>query len=838
MRSKSYLFLLFVVALAVGFGFIATKVEYKQGLDIKGGTRLTYQMDLSKLKPEERKNLPDIQKKLQRILENRATGSFGVAEPSIVPKGDDQIVVEIPGFTDQEKAKSVIGTSARIEFYYAKNVSTEIRKDLYAKVPADNDATGTPQVNFQREGGLGDVLKPGDPRYLDLIKSWDIIVQGTEVSGAAGAPSGSGGYQPELFFSPQGAEKMSEWSRKHQSDHANFAIVLDNKVLSIAGLKPGAVITNQATIDGSFTPEYVNQLTGLIKSGALPVDLKILSSEKVDPTIGAQAFDKIVMAGAVSFAVIALFLIVYYAFPGVVALVALVLYVLFTVTTLAVFGATFSLAAIAGFILSVGMAVDANILVFERFKEEMKAGRSLSAAIELGFKRAFSAIVDSNACTILTSLVLLQLGTGPVKGFATTLIIGVLISLFTAVFVTRSLLMFLVGSGIGTNPKLYAVERNWFGKNLEENADTKPLPVVQKSNKWFLISILSIVVGLPFIFLGGLKGNVEFRGGYSAQYRLANATATPGELAKKLDAAGIKGANVKLGGEGATRFAEVTVAPDGSLAGLPEDQAITKIDEAVGLGKNIGSSSVGPAIQQETVNNAILAVVLSSLFITVYLAFRFGLGVGGFVAGLRFGFSAIGALLHDVLVVVGVTAAVGFAFGWEVSALFLTSMLTVIGFSVHDTIVIFDRIRENLHKPIPGEDFQNLVNRSITQSFARSINTSMTVIVTLIILLIFGTSTPELKLFCATMLAGIISGTYSSIYNASPILYLWNRAIVKSKGEEAGLMGLARVDAARMAVITSAAAPAAAAVTGSTGRSYGQVKRRASGSDQKNDLDL
>jgi SecD/SecF fusion protein len=832
------LFLLFVVALAVGFGFAATKIQYKQGLDIKGGTRLTYLMDTSKLKPEEKRNLPDMQKRIATIIGGRAAGSFGVAEPNIIPKGDDQLIVEIPGFTDQKKAEEVIGTSARIEFYYAKTVSTPQRRNLWQTVDADDSKTGSPQVNFQRDGGLGDIIKPGTPEYADIIKGWELIVSGTEVEGAAGSPSGNGGYRPELFFSPQGAEKMGNWSRQHQTDGAPLAIVLDGKVLSIAPLKQGAVITSEAVIDGSFSTEYVNQLTTLVKSGALPVDLKLLGSEKVDPTIGSQAFDKIVVAGIASFAVIALFLIVYYAFPGFVALIALLLYVLFTIVTLGAVGATFSLAAIAGFILSVGMAVDANILVFERFKEEMKAGRSLNAAIELGFRRAFSAIIDSNACTILTSFVLLQLGTGPVKGFATTLIIGVLISLFTAVFVTRSLLMFLVNSGIGTNPKLYALDRNWFGKNLEDKADTHPLPIVEKSKKWFLISLASIVVGLPFVFIGGLKGNVEFRGGFSAQYKLAGANTSTAEITKKLEEKGIKGANVKLGGEGSSRFAEVTVAPDGALAGLDSIAAIAKIDEAVGLGKSVGSASVGPAIQQETITNAILAVVLSSLFITIYLAFRFGLGVGGFVAGLRFGFSAIGALLHDVFVVLGVTAMVGFAFGWEISALFITSMLTVIGFSVHDTIVIFDRIRENLHKPLAGEDFKNLVNRSITQSFARSINTSMTVIVTLIILLIFGTSTPELKLFCATMLAGIISGTYSSIYNASPILYLWDKAIVKSKGEEFGLMGLARADAAKIAVISTAASPTAPAVTGADGRSYGQVRRRANKPTQDNDLDL
>jgi SecD/SecF fusion protein len=325
---------------------------------------------------------------------------------------------------------------------------------------------------------------------------------------------------------------------------------------------------------------------------------------------------------------------------------------------------------------------------------------------------------------------------------------------------------------------------------------------------------------------------VEFRGGYAAQFTAAGQTVNPSELVSKLEQGGIRGANVKFGGEGTARFAEITAPADGALKDLSEKDAIAKITEIAGFkAADIkGSSSVGPAIQAETIRNAIMGVLISSALIIVYLAMRFGFGLGGFASGLRFGISAIGALAHDVLVVLGVTAAVGYFFNWEISALFITSMLTVIGFSVHDTIVIFDRIRENLHRPIKGEDFSHLLNRSISQSYARSINTSMTVIVTLLVLLLAGTTTPELKLFCATMLAGIVSGTYSSIYNASPILFLWDRAIGKKKGEEATLLGLANEEAKKHSVIVTqaSASPAAAGqVTGASGRTYGQVRRRA-----------
>jgi len=846
LRSKSYLFLLLVVGLGILSAFIYSRFPYKLGLDVQGGVRFVYQMDTAKLTPEQRSNLGEVRSKIQTILVNRASGAAGVAEPLVAAKGEDQFIIEIPAFTDINEARGILGTSARIEFYHAKNLKTaKFGFRPYSPVEATGD-NGNPIVHFQRDGASGDI-KPGDPEYASIIRGWDLILSGDDLARAEASPVGSG-YQPLMYFSGAGGEKINVWSRKYQNDEEYLAAVLDGRVLSVAPLQRGAVLRENAIINGTFEAGYVRNLVSLLNAGSLPVDLKELSSEKVDPTIGKQALDKIVFAGMVAFVATAIFLIVYYAFPGLMALIALLLYILFTLTALKFFGATFSLAAIAGFILSIGMAVDANILVFERFKEEMKAGRSLTSAIELGFRRALPAIVDSNACTIMTSFVLYQFGTGPVKGFATTLIIGVLISLFTAITVTRSLLLFVVGSGIGTNPKLYALGRNWFGEKFEETANEKPFPVLQKTKRWLLISLATIVVGMPFIFLGGLKGNVEFRGGYEATYAVGSRTINSADLARTLDAADIEGANVKFGGEGANRFVIVTASRDGALKDLSEAEAINRLTQASGFtGADLrGSSSVGPAIQRETIQNALYGVVISALLIIVYLSFRFGFGLGGFGAGIKFGFSAIGALVHDVLVVLGITAMTGYFLGWEISALFLTSMLTVIGFSVHDTIVVFDRIRENLTKPLPNEDFQHLVNRSVTQSFARSINTGITVIATLLILLFLGTTTPDLKLFCVTMLAGILSGTYSSLYNASPILWLWDKATMRKHGEEAGFMALARAEAAKNRTIVTQAA-AAMATTGTTsasgtttvnGRTYGQVKRKVRASDRaKQNLD-
>ncbi|HWD41046.1 MAG TPA: protein translocase subunit SecD [Fimbriimonas sp.] len=814
-----------------GFGFAKLKAHY--GLDVQGGIRLTYRMDLTKVKPDQQKNPKEIQTKLINILTSRAAGALGVVEPIITAKGDDQIVVDLPGLTNVQQAEDVMGSSARVEFYWAKTVSTELEPNRPYTFSESNDPH-LPGIDFHEKIG-GKTITPKDPQYKDIIKGWDLILAGDELQ-SADPVNINGNYDPELHFSQSGSQKMQDWSRRHINKRENLAAVLDNVVLSIAYVKDGEILSDSATIEGKFPDGYVTKLCSMLNSGALPVNLDLLGSQSLDPSLGSYALQKMVTAGLIAFGLIALFLIGYYAFPGFVAVLALSLYVLFTLTVLKVAGATFSLAGIAGFILSVGMAVDANILVFERFKEEIRSGKPLPSALELGFRRALSAIFDSNACTIITSLVLVDLGTGPVKGFATTLVIGVLVSLFTAVAVTRSLLIFFVGSGIAVNPKLYAVDRNWFG--AEKRGES--LHVVQKSMRWFLISGITIVVSIPFFFLGGFRQNVELQGGFQASYAISDTSISSDAIQHNLEAANLRGGNVQfanIAAEGAVpahREVDISLPPQASISNNKDEDNKTFIAKSAGIDSMLlanttpGFQKIGPQLQEETRNNAILGVLLSAGLIIVYLAIRFGTGFGGFMAGLRFGVSAIGALLHDILVVFGTAAIVGFLFHWEVSALFLTAMLTMIGFSVHDTIVIFDRIRENLRRSKKTEEFGDLMNRSITQSFARSINTSGTVIVTLMILLFFGTATNELKFFVASMLIGIISGTYSSIYNASPILYLWDKAIAKKKGPQSSLVGMVAAEMARNRTITTQAATQTAVPTSPDGtRTYGQVRRRA-----------
>lgn len=812
-----------MIGLGIISGLLFTKVPAIFGLDIKGGTRLNYRVNL-RSDQVGKTTVGKARSQIISVLLNRASGM--AAEPLVAAKGEDQIVVEIPGITDVKKAQEVIGSSARIELYHARNLdSVQSPNRLYQEIPSDNP--DTPVVKFLRKSDQK-VIEPGTAEYKQIISGWYLILAGTDLSKALAQSAGTDSYQPAMEFSADGTRKMSQWMDRYFGKEEPIAFVLDGRVLSVSPVMKDARIRESAYISGQFSAKYVTSLVALLNGGSLPADLEDLGSSVVSATIGDSAYGKMLTAGLISFGIISLYLIGYYAFPGIVALVALCLYTLFTLTALKFINATFSLAAIAGFILSVGMAVDANILVFERFKEEMRSGRPLMSALEIGFKRALPAIIDSNACTILTSLVLANIGTGPVKGFATTLIIGVAISLFTAVTVTRSLLIFLVGSGIGNNPKWYAVERDWFKKYTLGH---EILPILQKYKKWFAISVATVLIGAVFVPLGGFKMNVELQGGTEAQY-LFSGEKTTAEIGESLEKAGFKGSTVKFGeGKAGKKLAIISV-PDEAFKGEKDpakrEDAILAASGLSGAEK-AGSTTVGPTLQKEVQVGALMGVGLSILLIITYLALRFGFSVGGFKEGLKFGLSAIGALFHDILVVVFMAALFGFFFKWDISSLFLTAMLTIIGFSVHDTIIVFDRIRENLRHQKSGEDIGHLMNRSITQTFSRSINTSGTVIVTLLILVMFGTPTPDLKFFVVTMLVGILSGTYSSIYNAAPILYLWDQSVIKAKGEQAGLVGLAKAELARSAQFQrpTQSVPRSQANTSETGRSYGQVRRRA-----------
>lgn len=823
MTNRTGLFLLIVLALAGLSGWVAATRQPAYGLDVQGGSRFVFRLDTSELPAEQRTNISGIQSDMVRILRGRAQGALAVQEPTVYGRGTDQVAIELPGYSDASEAFKVISTTAKIRVYWAKNVSTGSRQRRFVTAEDVVGDDGVTVQGFARRSDPTKTLKPGDPEYLEMIKGWEIILEGSDVADAKPRIDGPR-TQPEFFFNESGSRKLEAWSRRYMNQGENIAFVLDGRVLSIAPVKDGTILKESAFIDGDFEPKYVQQLTNLVKAGSLPVPLIEESREQVDPTIGRYALQQMIFAGAVSFVIIFLFLVFYYAFPGLLATVAMILYGLITYALLVLIGATFSLAAIAAFILSTGMAIDANVLVFERLKEEIRNGKTVLQAVPVSFKRALSAIIDSNVATIITCLLLIAYGTGPVQGFGTTLAMGVAVSFFTAFIVTRALLELCLKVGVGTSPKLYALNRAWFGERLEQSATSKPLNIVGRTKLWFAISVALIIPGLAAIAMGGIRLNVEFQGGSEGTY-LVPASVTADQIRESLESKGYRGFNLKFSQTDKGRLVYITVPPR---------EGLTQESLAADAGLSAEGSSytqIGPAIQRETVNSAILLVTVSSVLIMAYLAFRFGIAVGGFANGLKFGLSAGVALIHDVLFVVGLGGIVGMLLGWEVSALLITAILTVIGFSVHDTIVIFDRIRENLRKPNKGETFEHLCDLSVTQSVARSLNTSFTAVLSLIVLIFWGTTTPDLKFMCLAMLAGIAIGTYSSIFNATPILYLWDKAVRKRKGEAAGLLAEAqreqKLRAQQAAMAGTIATDGTAAAAG-----YGQVKRRTSAVDQ------
>lgn len=725
---------------------------FKLGLDLKGGVRVVLRAQTEKLPPEKRREWrPENMASVVDIVERRVN-RLGVTESVVARQGQDRIVVELPGVVDEQEALRLIQTTAQLEFWYLPSVQSE--RNPMARY----------RLDMRQEGGqeITTIYDTVEQKEVDTVafledqrrRAQEMGEQNPVVTGADLKPTCKlvydqvGRPQVSFEFNAEGARRFGDFTRKHVKEI--LAIVLDNRIISAPRINE-PILGGKGVIEGNFTAKEAAELATLLNSGALPVPLEIIQTSKIGATLGKESVRQSLWAGVVGLGLVLVFMMGYYLLPGVLASVALGLYTLYSLAAYKGLGVVFTVPGIAGFILSIGMAVDANILIFERMKEELRAGKTLKAAIDDGFKRAFTAIFDSNVCTIITSLILFALGTGAVKGFALMLMIGVAISMFTAITVTRTMLWTLVNFGIGNNPRLFGLGRQW----------QTHMDIIGKRNLWFAISGTFIAIGVIAWAIGGLRLGVDFAGGSELQVRF-NRSVTAQQVQSTLASAGFRDARAVVG-EGNLVFIrtpEITLeekerikATLGSLGNL-EEQSFTQ---------------VGGIVRREQTRNALIAVILSEVLILLYLAVRFA--IGGIREGFKFGVAAVIALLHDVLVLVGTFAIMGKLRGWEVDALFVTAMLTLIGFSVHDTIVVFDRIRENLRHRTRGETFASIANKSILQTFARSINTSLTVILTLLALLILGS--PVIRLFTIALLVGVVTGTYSSIFNAAQVVAWW-----------------------------------------------------------------
>ena len=738
------------------------------GLDLRGGTRTVIQADTTGLAAEDVGNLTERLDQTVKIIENRIN-KFGVSESEVSRSGTNRVVAETPGLS-REEARNLIGRTAELKFYQQaiNPLTLQPIPDPSAPEYGSNCASIAGSVIEPATGpGEGGVEKHLTGRYLK--------------ANAYVAQDAAGRAQVAFEMNSEGSRILGAvTSRLLQKP---MAIFLDDECISAPTVQ--AQITDRGTITG-VTPVEAKQLVAQLNSGALPIPFKIVQQSEVDATLGGDAVQKSVVAGEIAFLLVVIFMIASYRLLGVLASVALFVYAVTSLLIFKLLPVTLTLSGIAAFVLSVGMAVDANILIFERMKEEIRAGRSLYTAIEYGFSRAWSSIRDSNVATLITSAILWyfgnQFGAALVKGFALTLGLGVLVSMFTSIFVTRTFLRSLVGTPL-------AQKYSWFGLHRPEMVNGVPvrpeprrlpalLNLVGNRNFYFVLSVLVMVPGLiSLVVPPSLKPGIEFTSGTTATLRIAGEQPSAEEVRSALLVIGgefeIRDARVQKSSEGdfiirTNELAGVVSTPD---VGPAEPGRLDQVAERLGerLGRTVSviqSDTVSAIVSNEIVLYASLAVLVSTLAILGYIVIAFRKVTNP----VRYGVCAIIALLHDVVVVVGLFSIFGKLFEYEVNTMFITGLLTVIGFSVHDTIVVFDRIRENQRRRLHAE-FDVVVNESLLQTLGRSLSTSLTVIFTLLALLILGGDT--IRPFVVVLLAGIVSGTYSSIAIASQLLVVW-----------------------------------------------------------------
>ncbi len=688
------------------------------GLDLQGGMQLLLQVDLAKV-PENAK--ADATERVVEVVRNRID-EFGVREPVITKQGRDLVVVQLPGVTDRERAKEIVGKTAHLEFRAVSEDSALIQQAEAGTVPEGyeyksmKDATVGGSVLLYKEAALtGDHLTNASVGFDQYGQP---IVQ--------------------LQFDKEGAQIFDKFT--FQNIGKRLAIVLDGKVHSAPVIRD-RIPNGQAQISGNFTAAEASDLALVLRAGALPAPVTIVEERTVGPTLGRDSIEKGVRAGILGALLVFIFMPLYYWVAGLIAVAGLIVYMIILIGALALFHSSLTLPGIAGFILSIGMAVDANILISERMREELETGKTVRAAISAGYHRAFSAILDSNAIIFIMAVILFFLGTGPIKGFAVTLGIGQIASMFSSLTVTRVIFDFLAKN----NP----------------NMTLKMMKLIGVTNIRFLrgrifaygFSILTIVIGFSAIFLRGKESlGVEFTGGTLVQIAFDKPTDTA-TLREALAKQGVPDSGIQLyGAPSENQFVIKTKGSDTSNIEKAAENLSGK-----GEYKVLRVDQVGPSVSGDLKTKALWAIFWSSVAILVYLAFRFE---------WIFALAAVIALLHDTLFTAGIFALSG----REINLSIVGAILTVMGYSVNDTIVIFDRVRENLRnmRKVP---FSEIVDLSINQTLGRTILTSLNVLFGAFALLILGGA--GISDFAFMLCIGFSVGIYSTVFVASALLVDW-----------------------------------------------------------------
>lgn len=746
-----------------------------KGLDLSGGTEVVVAVCQGNNVPEGsgcRNGLPPGVSMDQAVnstitvLQRRVNG-LGVSEASVQQQGSDQVLIQLPGVS-VDRAQTVLGKTARLYF------ATPVANANGAASPSQAELTVD-------QKGLVDATQLSSTALYPTGYHWKINdkinandVTSTDVTTDSSHP---GFFAVVINFDSSGADEWSTITRAAvgQTGALNqVAIFLDNQILTAPSVISAS--SSSTEITGNFTSQSAQDLSNAISAGSLPADIGVVQTTSVSATLGADTVHRSLIAGLVGLIVVILFMIGYYRFPGLLASVALLFYAAIVLAVYKLVPVTVTLAGLAGFVLSVGMAVDANVLIFERTRDELRHGRSTALAVEQGFKRAWPAIRDSNVSTMIATLVLIVFGSNVVKGFAITLLIGVAVSMFSAILITQSLFHVALGWRRARDPLLYT--------DLRETGQGAPPPptgrfdIVRSRNLYFAASLAIIIPGILAIVVWGFRLGLDFAGGNRLDVTL-NKPATAAQVLESINKVqGVSSAQPQIQTEANNQFSIQTLPDALPLQGAMTQQLQNDFGIATdSAGKpQVSQTSVGPTIARSLVVSAIVLVLVSSVFIAGYLAYRFGFAGGARaqqISRWRFSVVTLFKLLHDVFVLAGIWAIIGhFSPIAQVDSLFVTAVLTSVAFSIHDTIVVFDRVRENLRSG-PRYTFEQIINLSTVQTMTRSLNTALTVTFVLLALVLFGGS--SIQGFVLALLIGIVTGTYSSIFNASTLLVAWNQ---------------------------------------------------------------
>lgn len=722
--------------------------KIKLGLDLQGGMSFTVLMDTNKLAdPSERDRALD---QAVEILRKRVD-QYGVAEPVIQKAGTDRIVIQMPGVTEGEKdaVKRQIERAAFLEFRMVHPESDRLQAE--GLVPPGYEVL---TLSSKRPDGRL------ESERLLVRKKPERGLTGRYITRAAAEPDPMTG-APHISFelNSEGAALFREITREFSprpgpggTQFSRLAIVLDGELYSAPQIN-GEIPAGRGVIQGRFDYREATELARVLMN-PLEAPVKIIEERSVDPSLGADSIRSGVSATLIGAVATFLFMLVFYFFGGFVANIALALNIVITLGAMAAAKSTLTLPGIAGIALSIGMAVDANVLIFERLREELAKGKGLKSALAAGYNRAFGTILDSHATTLISSIILINLGSGPVQGFGVTLTIGVAASLFTALVVTRLVFDQLIERGLmKTLPMLPMVRF----KNINFMAAAKPL---------FILSWVLIVVGMGYgVFVrgAGVLG-VDFAGGDLQTFRFAQRVEVD-QLRAEIGRLGIGDAQIAYQ-KGVADSSQTLQVFSAYGSGGQVREALEKAFPAAGF-QLIGSDRVGPSVGAEITRSAILASLLAMFGILVYVAFRYE---------FSFAVAAVVAGIHDVLLTLGLF----FLAGRELSGPMVAAVLTIIGYSINDKIVILDRIREDLSLGEPGS-FRSVINRALNQTMSRTLITGGAVILATLALYLFGGTV--INDFAFTFLVGILAGTYSSIFIASPIVLWW------SKGQRPALGG-------------------------------------------------